>query len=356
MTDVKTAGSSPVFIPTTNEVPTDQKEIQPSIQEKPAQVQQEQPLSKGEIYDRKSEVNSRGAARFSQLNAQIANNQSVSATSVQAQAIMDNKYLSVDRKKAELQKLMNGASRDEFSDLVSKSKDWPDSQKQVFNAALGESKDLMRRVAKEFPAEQQYETVLNVDKYAPAASRSKVTENIGEWAATTSDKIYNYGLDTNKEFKAKMTDIVKSSGENGGPHLSQDVREKIVDKLNGRNKQDFITDSVYPNLKGAGNNFGVASLHERLLKRMSPEEKNQLIDTLQNSGNLNYFLAFKTDARPLLDGLTPRNAGVVAAELSKMHAQQEYKIMLNQVNGYAENNFKGRDYDEYIRIRNNYIK
>jgi len=92
----------------------------------------------------------------------------------------------------------------------------------------------------------------------------------------------------------------------------------------------------------------------------SPDHMNVSIDALQVAGKLDEFLKV-TGPRSFFSQLTPQNAGAVSAEYSKM-AQLEkdpqraamWRQHAMQADGMAENQFNKQDYEEYVRIRNNY--
>jgi hypothetical protein len=92
----------------------------------------------------------------------------------------------------------------------------------------------------------------------------------------------------------------------------------------------------------------------------SREHMNTTIDAMQAAGKLDEFLK-ATYPKAFFDQLTPQNAGAVAAEYSRMaklekdpNRAADYRRHAAQADGMAENQFNKQDYEEYVRVRNNY--
>lgn len=92
----------------------------------------------------------------------------------------------------------------------------------------------------------------------------------------------------------------------------------------------------------------------------SPAHMNASIDALQVAGKLDEFLD-ASYPKAFFEQLTPQNAGAVSAEYSRMaklekdpNRAEDYRRNAMQTDGMAENKFNKQDYDEYVRIRNNY--
>jgi hypothetical protein len=328
----------------------------------------EKPRSEEEVAARKAEKQFEGAAQYQKLNSQIQSvgSNSSSASLSKAKDIATDKKMTLEAKKAALQKQMENANPEEFKSLVNGSKDWSGKEQRIFSNAMGESEKIMNRVGTELNSEDQINAVIRADKYGPSGaldskelpkSYNKIMKNVDQWMLNADGKVIDEAFSKNKEFRDRFTSHASFPGLPDMPGMSHKAKEKMVDSLTGENKQNFITDTLHPNVSNESMPT-VSMLHNRMMKGMTPAEKNTTIDKLQDSGQLNDFVKHvdQLDARTVVQGLTPQNAGVVAAEYHKLAQKDAYTFdrLAGQVDGYAENNFKKNDYEEYIRMRNSY--
>jgi hypothetical protein len=344
--------------------------IQDKVKDKAAEqpVVAEKPRSEAEVTARKAEKQMEGAAQYQKLNSQIqtVGSNASSATLSKAKDIASDNKMTLDAKRTALQKQMESANSDEFKTLVNGSKDWPEKEQRVFSNAMGESEKIMKRVGSELKPEDQINAVYRADRYGTLAgsgakqqteSYNKVMKNVDQWMLNADGKVIDEGFSKHKEFKDRFTSRATYRGDQEMPGISQKAKEKMVDSLTGENKQNFISDTLYPKTDNRGMSEA-SPFHNRMMNGMTPAEKNATIDKLQETGQLNDFVKHvdSHDARTVVKGLTPQNAGVVAAEYHKLAQKDAYTFdrLAGQVDGYAENNFKKNDYEEYIRMRNSY--
>jgi hypothetical protein len=126
--------------------------------------------------------------------------------------------------------------------------------------------------------------------------------------------------------------------------------KETLNKLSDKSKTAVISNSI------PATNPRFTHTAKDVYRGLPAEHKNGLVDSLQEDAKLKDFVQFM-DPKDVAQGMTPQNAGVIAAEYNKLATTEKnsrWSSAASQIDGYAENRFKGSDYEEYLKIRDQY--
>lgn len=297
--------------------------------------------SDAEIATRKREKDAEGTARKVELHNQLHKKYEMATEfSAKTKAIAEDPKLKEGPKQEELRKLMQSAGKEEFGRVIADAKGWSNDAKFDFGRSVGTSDTLMKRVGSELPPDAQLEAVHNVNQWSGGGP--EIHRNVSNWIKGANPALLNKAIE-------KGT----SSNDPGGMIAEKLVFEndkETLNKLSDKSKTAVISNSIPPT------NPRFTQTAKDVYRGLPAEHKNGLVDSLQEDGKLKNFVQFM-DPKDVAQGMTPQNAGVIAAEYNKLANTEKngrWSGAASQIDGYAENRFKGPDYQEYLKIRDQY--
>jgi hypothetical protein len=322
----------------------DNKQIETPKEQQPPPQPPPKP-SDAEVAARRSEKNVEGTARQIELHNQLhKKDASVAEFSAKAKAIAENPKLKEGPKQEELRKLMQSGGKEEFERVIADSKGWSYNAKFDFAHALGKSDPLMKRIASDLPKDVQPETVNNV--YSWSAGGHEIAANVSKWIKNADPSLLNKAIE-------KGTSVDEPGGLIADKISYQNDKDTLS-KLSDKSKAAVLDNFMFLGDSAAKRPF--AHTAREVYQGLPAEHKNGLVDSLQENGRLKDFVQIM-DPKNVVQGMTPQNAGVIAAEYNNLATTKKDSRWSNaagQIDGYAENHFKSADYEEYLKTRDRY--
>jgi hypothetical protein len=235
---------------------------------------------------------------------------------------------------------MQSAGKEEFERVITDAKGWSNDAKFDFGRSVGTSDTLMKRVGSELPPDAQLEAVHNVNQWSGGGP--EIHRNVSNWIKGANPALLNKAIE-------KGTSLDDPGGMIAEKLVFENDKETL-NKLSDKSKTAVLSASI------PATNPRFTQTAKEVYRGLPAEHKNGLVDTLQEEGRLKDFVQLM-DVKDVAQGMTPQNAGVIAAEYSKLATTEKntrWSNAASQIDGYAENRFKGSDYDQYIKIRDQY--
>jgi hypothetical protein len=297
--------------------------------------------SDAEIAARKGEKGLEGEARKIELHNQLHKKYAMATEfSAKTKAIAEDPKLKEGPKQEELRKLMQSAGKEEFGRAIADAKGWSNDAKYDFSRAVGTSDTLMKRVGSELPPDAQLEAVHNVNQWS--AGGPEIHRNVSKWIKGADPALLNKAIE-------KGTSVDEPGGMIADKLRFENDKDTLS-KLSDKSKTAVVRNSI------SISDPRFAHTAKEVYRGLPAEHKNGLVDSLQEDGRLKDFVQLM-DAKDIAQGMTPQNAGVIAAEYNKLATTEKnarWSSAASQIDGYAENRFKGSDYDAYLKIRDQY--
>ena len=296
-----------------------------------------QPSTPAQSRGIRSEIGFQGSVRQAQISGQLSAQSN--PTVDQAKNIIADQSLNPDQKMAQMQKLLENASPNDFQALFSDAAGLKDDP--TFQLALGQSEKGMVRFAKEIPADTQAAVLKNFQGSTEdydRASFEKYQKNLVAWANNANPETLNkvmdkvpfiaYALAEQTDFKDQGALVNKLSDKNKGQ-----IIEASLDRDPLRDQDKQLVDMSYNSMK--------------------PEARNAVIDKLEDAGKMPGLLrAFGSLFNAgQLEGLNKENVQMIQstfellareADRSKqgdLASMYDEKALL--VKGYIKNHFHG---------------
>ncbi|HET6267886.1 MAG TPA: hypothetical protein VFG11_09220 [Acidobacteriota bacterium] len=295
-----------------------------------------QPLTPAQSRGIRSEIGFQGSVWQAQISGQLSAQSN--PTVDQAKNIIADQSLKPDQKTAQMQKLLENASPNDFQALFSDAAGLKDDP--TFQLALGQSEKGMERFAKEIPADTQAAILKDLQgfKDLDQASFDKFQKNLVAWAKNANPETLNKVMD-------KVPFIADALAEQTGFN----DQGALVNKLSDKNKGAIINASLNRNpLRDEDKQLILIAYNS-----MKPEARNAVIDKLEDAGKMPGLLrAFGSlfDSGQL-EGLNKENVQMVQStfELLAREADRSkqgdlasmYDEKALMVKGYIKNHFHG---------------
>ena len=258
----------------------------------------------------------------------------------QVKQIVQDPGMSLEKKKAEIQKLLQNATPDEFKSFLAYSRGWTKEDGSVLTGAIAGSDALLKRIGKELSKQDQldaFERIRDDENISGADKRMAISAILREVTPTSLNYIAKKDTAMMGILMARTTfGLQQRFGELELP-LQKNILPAVAKLAINDNTIGNMLSSMTPKAQA------------NLIQALSPGEKNQLIDSLQNNGVVPNFLeSLKLEDLDavLLNGLTQKNAAFISrayAHLEKYaptaDLKKKYAENVLHVDGWIENHF-----------------